>query len=363
MADESVTSENSKKRRGRSIGETFPRNSLLESLKISQAIVDNNAGKPYDRLLIADAIGLSPSGSPFRTLITSSSRYGLTKGGYNAPTISLTQTGTSIVKPTMDGEKESALKTALLTPPLFKKILEHYNKSPLPTETMLKNNLERTFSVDHRDVESAYKILMNNLHDLGLIKSISGKEYIMIDNVDALKIPLTNEEEEVPPSESESSFGESESIRTPPEKPKQIFVAHGKNKKPLEQLEKILTKFKVKYKVAIDEPHIGRPIGEKVAELMKDCTSGIFIFTADEETRDAEGNTVYRPSDNVVFELGAGTVLYGKKIVIFREESTKFGSDFTEFGHITFEKDKLDAKGTELLQELVEQGFLTINAT
>ena len=66
--------------------------------------------------------------------------------------------------------------------------------------------------------------------------------------------------------------------------PKQIFVAHGKNKKPLEQLEKILNKFKVTYKVAISEPHGGRPISGKVAELMKNCTLGIFIFTADEET-------------------------------------------------------------------------------
>ena len=71
--------------------------------------------------------------------------------------------------------------------------------------------------------------------------------------------------------------------------PKQIFVAHGKNKKPIEQLEKILNKFKVPYKVAIDEPHRGRPISAKVAELMKNCTSGIFIFTADEETQDLRG--------------------------------------------------------------------------
>lgn len=350
------------KKRGKSTGETFPRNSLMESLKISNAIAENNAGKPWDRLLIADAIGSSPNGSGFRTLITSSNRYGLTTGGYNAPTISLTRTGLSIVKPTNDSEKESALRAALLNVPLFKKVLEHYNKNPLPGEALFKNNLERTFGVDNRDVDSAYQILMTNLQDLGLIRSISGKSYIMIDNVQVTTVTAKGEEN---PSNDEEEQPASKPAPTAnlPENPKQIFVAHGKDKKPLEQLEKILSKFKVKYKVAIDEPHSGRPIGEKVAELMKECTSGIFIFTADEETKDSEGNVVYRPSDNVVFELGAGTVLYGKKIVIFREEDTKFGSDFTAFGHITFEKDKLDAKGTELLQELVEQGFLTINAT
>ena len=360
MEKESPDTEKVMKRRGKSTGETFPRNSLKESLKISQAIAENNAGKPWDRLLIANATGWSPNSSGFRKLITSSNRYGLTNGGYNAPTISLTQTGMSIVKPTTDREKESALKTALLAPPLFKRILEHYNKNQLPNESIFKNNLERTFGVDNRDVESAYNVLMTNLEDFGLIKLISGKNYIMINNIETVDLPLVSEEEKVLPNEEPPEV-QSTAIEKTPEKQKQVFVAHGKNKKPLEQLEKILSKFKVKYKVAIDEPNSGRPIGEKVAELMKQCTSAIFIFTADEESRDADGNTVYRPSDNVVFELGAGTMLYGRKIVIFREESTKFGSDFTAFGHITFEKDKLDAKGTELLQELVEQGFLTIN--
>ncbi len=50
-----------------------------------------------------------------------------------------------------------------------------------------------------------------------------------------------------------------------------IFVAHGKNKKPLEQLKKILDQFKIPYKVAIEEPNLGRPIGTKVREIMHAC--------------------------------------------------------------------------------------------
>jgi len=45
-----------------------------------------------------------------------------------------------------------------------------------------------------------------------------------------------------------------------------------------------------------------------------------------------------------VFELGAGIMQYGDKIVIFREEGVSFGSNFTSYGHITFEKDKLMLK-------------------
>ena len=139
---------------------------------------------------------------------------------------------------------------------------------------------------------------------------------------------------------------------------KQIFVAHGKNTKPLEQLKNILNQFKVPYQVAIEEPHKGRVISDKVIQLMRQCTSGIFIFTGDEETKDVEGKTILRLSDNVIFELGAGIMQYGDKIVIFREEGISFGSDFTSYGHITFEKDKLDAKGLDLVKELIGQDFL-----
>jgi predicted nucleotide-binding protein len=96
--------------------------------------------------------------------------------------------------------------------------------------------------------------------------------------------------------------------------PKKVFIAHGKNRTPLEQLKKALDQFKVKYAVAVDEPNRGRPISKKVADLMEDeCSSGIFIFTADErflrETGDGTTEEVWRPSENVVYELGAASIL------------------------------------------------------
>ena len=95
---------------------------------------------------------------------------------------------------------------------------------------------------------------------------------------------------------------------------------------------------------------------------MRECTSAIFIFTKDEETKDGEGDTVYRPSDNVVYELGAASTLYGKKIVIFKEEGVTFGSDFKDLGYISFETDKLDAKTMELMKELVRFEILKVSA-
>ena len=70
--------------------------------------------------------------------------------------------------------------------------------------------------------------------------------------------PINKEEEKI---EKEIHF-------TP--KPMQIFIAHGKNKIPLEQLKKILNQFKVPYSVAIDEPNVGRPIPPGYSPFLRD---------------------------------------------------------------------------------------------
>ena len=96
---------------------------------------------------------------------------------------------------------------------------------------------------------------------------------------------------------------------------------------------------------------------------MRDSTSGIFIFTADERTVDEENNEVWRPSQNVIFELGAASVLYGKKIVILKEEDVSSASNFSDLAYISFKKDQLGDKTADLMLELVELGFIQITPT
>ncbi len=350
---------------------SFPRDPLKKAHRLAESIEKNSAGKPYNRLDLAQSIEFSPSSYSYRSLLRSSSRYGLTEGGEKADKIALTPLGTSIIAPTEEGETSKGLREALLRPPLFKKIFEFYDKKRIPTEELFKNSLKREFGVPPEDIEACYAVLTQNMRDYGLIQRIKDNDYLQLDKLSPAKSTVGQGPEEGPEEGAEAEeekAGETEvpekkEEKTPPLKPKEIFVAHGKNKRPLEQLRAILTQFKVPFKIAIDEPHKGRAISSKVAELMHDCGSGIFIFTADEETTDAQRNKILRPSDNVVFELGAGTVIYGDKIVILREEGVSFGSDFTDYGHITFEKDRLDAKALDLIKELIGLGFLQVTPT
>ena len=354
------------KKRGRpsSDEQSFPRDPLSKVLKLVESIEKNNAGKPFDRLILAKSIDSSPNSSGFRQLITSSSKYGLTEGGYQAEKITLTSLGSSIVAPTSDEEKRKGLMLALTNNPLFKTIIEFYNKKQIPREELLKNSLKKEFKVSPEDVDICLDIIMKNFENFNLIEDIKGNKYLNISNLG--EISIGNEVKESTDSQTVIAIEPTESVPIQEkqiEKPKQIFVAHGKNTKPLEQLKNILDQFKVPYKVAIDEANKGRPVSKKVSDLMQDCSSAIFIFTKDEETKDLEGNTVYRPSDNVVFELGAASVLYENKIVIFKENGVSFGSDFKDLGYISFDSDQLGAKTMELMKELIGFGLLKISAT
>lgn len=145
-----------------------------------------------------------------------------------------------------------------------------------------------------------------------------------------------------------------------------VFIAHGKNRTPLDQLKKMLDLFKVPYAVAVDEANRGKPISAKVAELMRSCSSAIFVFTADErfhrENENGEFVEIWRPSENVIYELGAAAVLYGHRIVIFKEKGVSFPSDLSDLGYTDFETDELDSRMGNLLSELVALDVLEVRA-
>ncbi len=363
----------SKSTRGRKAGAIpFPRNSLTDALRVAKSIWNDNAGRPFPLGDIASKLNYSPTSGSFRDLIRSAERYGLTEGTWvqdTTKTIALSSLGMSIVAPKVDEDPNAYMRKALETPEVFKEFLNSVNGRVIPPEDVCKSTLIRDSHILREDVDACYAILNKNIQELKLSQpNTQGTPYLRLDKLSAtlLTSPTIQEGGETTEKGSEEVPTQLPIVvsETPTKQiPKQIFVAHGKNTRPLEQLEKILNKFKVNYKVAVEEPHSGRPVSTKVAELMKNCTSGIFIFTADEKTIDSEGNEIWRPSDNVVYELGAASVLYGNKIVIFKESDVKFASDFSDLGYISFEKDKLDAKAADLMIELINLGFVQLTPT
>ena len=297
----------------------IPAISLDKALRVPRAIADNYASHPTRPIGVASALDVQPSSGGFRAECGAAIGYGLTEGGSNAPEISLTTLGKRIVTPTEVDDDTVALRDAALKPTVANQFYTKYDGSPLPPKNIAQNVLA-TFAVPADRTSDVYDLLIENARYVGLLKKIKDKEYIDIGG------PL-NGSSEAPaaapaaaPATDESGLfvdGEEESVDeiqgNPPPPPADpapthknaIFVGHGGNRKPMEQLIKILNEYGIPHKEAVDEANRARPIPQKVAETMRECGAAILVFTADKEYFDKDGAPIWRPSENVSHELGA----------------------------------------------------------
>ncbi|MBS0239995.1 MAG: nucleotide-binding protein [Proteobacteria bacterium] len=350
----------------------FPNNELEQAERIAQAIWDNFAGKGAAPHEIAISLEMSPTSGTWRNLCGSAIAYGLTEGGYAADQINLTTLGRRIVSPTEEGDDNRARVEAVLQPRVQREFFEKYNKAKFPPDTIGRNVLV-SMGLPKDRAERSFEILKENGTRTGIIRETKTGPFVAIDHPVPPKstVQPTLETYDEEDDETEAVLPIAEANVTPKSAtsesgPKQLFVAHGKNRKPLEDLKKILDQFKIPYKVALDEPNKGRPISAKVAELMQECSAGIFIFTKDElffkKGKDDEFDEVWRPSENVVYELGAASIRWERKIIIVREDGVNFPSDFSDLGYITFKDGEIANKAMEIFKELIGLGLVKVMA-
>lgn len=351
----------------------FPKHTLEAALVLPQKIQDEMAGKPMNRLLLADSLGMSPSSSNYRVLMSSAYKYGLTDGTEKAEAIGLTQTGASATQQADQAARLRALRTAAMAPPVFGKFYRDYANKKLPSADMLPKVLRSQYGVaQDLAAECANHISVNGRY-VDMIRDIGGSPHILVD-VDLSITPRDSEEsEEAAKPDREATVAAVPAPAPPlplraaqqaaPGSPKPIFVGHGKNKAPLEQLQRLLSTFQIPHKVVTDEANLGRPISQKVKDTIQECGSAILIFTRDEKFFDDKGNEIWRPSENVVHELGAASFSYGDRIVIFKEKGLHFPSNFQSIGYIEFEPGDLTARTADLLKELIGFGLVKVMPT
>lgn len=328
---------------------TFPKNTLKEALELARAIQDNNAGAPYNRLDLAAAVGHTPESSAFRTLITSSNRYGLTEGSYKAEKISLTALGSSIVAPTTDDEKNKGVLDALQRIELFKKFFQRFDQAKLPREDLLENTLVRDFAVPREDVEVCLKILKQNIGDWGIESKSEGSSWLRLDRLTA-KLP----EKQTPEQAEETKAGpEPRTMETIPK----VFISHSKNQKILEQIKTLLEFGQFQFIVAEQVETTSIPIPEKVFGLMRECNSAIINVSADENEKDHEGN--YRVNSNVLVEIGAAFLAYNKRVILLTDKRVALPTNLQGLYRCEYEGDELSFNTAMKLQKELAQ-FRTI---
>ncbi|CAL1690104.1 hypothetical protein MMB232_00225 [Brevundimonas subvibrioides] len=346
---------------------------LERALKLAKALWDDFAGRPARPLQLAEALDTKPSSGGWRGLTGASIAYGLTEGGYNAQEIKLTELGRRIVAPREDGDDAVAAVQASLMPRVSREFFDRYNNAKFPSDKIAASVLV-DLGVPKERTERVVGILAANAKFVGVLRTIKGENYVALeaarlnpsadfgsatleDDVDAVG---SGELGDTPPGPLSAPMVEQPIEPAAPGLPKKIFIAHGKRHDALDAVKRVLDRFKVPYTVAVDEPNAGRPISDKVAGLMKECSAGIFIFTPDETFKSTNDDEIHRPSENVIYELGAASILWGRKIVILKEKSVNFASDYRDIGYIEFSMENPRSIGTDLLTELIALDFLKI---
>ncbi|MHB1488262.1 MAG: TIR domain-containing protein [Acidimicrobiales bacterium] len=375
MSESDGTTPAAAKRRAKISQADIPAINLEKAVRVPRALVESYGSDPAKPLDVAAAVDMSPTSGPFRTMCGAAVGYGLTEGGPNAPLISLQPLGKRVVTPMEVEDDRRALREAAMKPTVANRFYAKYDGSSLPPKNIAQNVLA-SFDVPAERTSDVYDLLIENARFVGFIKKIKDKEYLdtgapIVNGTDGRADELTDElgdegeaenRDNLPPKvESNDDGTEVPPPESRPSHKNAIFVGHGSNREPMDQLLKILDEYSIPHKQAVDEPNRARPIPQKVADVMRECGAAILVFTADKEYFDKDGNSIWRPSENVSHELGAASVLYGDRIVVFKEKGIELPSNFSSVGYIEFEKDKLGEKGIELFRELVSMKIVSIS--
>ena len=152
----------------------FPPLPVSEARLIAQTIAEKNAGQPMRRLDVFHELNKSPDSGPSRNLVTASSGYGLTNGGYQAEMLSLTDLGRRLV---VEGD-ESAVIDAVLNVDAFKKFFDAYRDKGVPSSVAGRSFLADTGIPTDR-TEVCLGLISQNGRASGLIDKVSGVERVL----------------------------------------------------------------------------------------------------------------------------------------------------------------------------------------
>jgi len=342
MSEETTTGKKKRIRRYRI--SPYPKNSLMDALRIAQAIRDQSAGKPYDRLDLAKTLGYSPATTKFRKLISSSSRYGLTIGNYSSKQIALAPLGTSIVFPRNSQERADGLKKALFKIPLFRKFFSDYDNNKLPDLKYLTNTLNRTYGIPADDSKNCYNIIVKNAEELGILDEISGAQWVHLSKLSKAQVlevlPSAPPAEEGEPPETVEMEPALPPTEPPVEEEKPVvFISHSKNETIVDQIKTILEFGQFDFRIAEETETTAIPIPEKVFGLMRDCNCAIINVSADEQEK-REGGT-YGINPNVLTEIGGAFLLYKKKVILLVDKRVELPSNLQGLYRCEYEGDEL----------------------
>lgn len=178
---------------------SIPSMPFEDALHMSQAIWECASGKKVRRITLFDHLGKSPDSGPSRSLITTSSKYGLTSGGYQAEYLELTDDGAKASNP--DGAihevLEARFRLAIQGNQYFNHLYDSYKNMKVPSHKVLEDCVIE-FGIEEHEAKQCVETFIVNAKFLGIIKTLSGAQRLitiehLIEEVNVkCAVPITN---------------------------------------------------------------------------------------------------------------------------------------------------------------------------
>jgi len=333
----------------------FPKHTLEEALRVARALTDKNGGRPLPPIETAEAVEMSPGSSEFRTILSSSIKYGLTTGSFNTERVAVEERGRNIVEPTNDESKRTALVEAALTPPTFKMIYQHFRGKKLPEPTFFENTVVREFQVPREHAKKCVDVFVRNAEFVGLVKTVSTGRWLsttpalMDDRQD--EAPANGTLQPTPVASQVNGPTTPVNGRVPirvsdPSAKPKVFVAHGKNAPIVGQLKSLLEYGHFDPIVAEEYETTAKPVPDKVLDLMRQCSAGIIHVASEDKLLDAAGTPHHKLNENVLIEIGAAMALYGRRFILLVQKELHLPSNLSGLYCCFYEGEKLDYDAT-----------------
>jgi len=171
----------------------FPAHAFADALEFAQAIQDATGEQAIRRITLFDHLNRSPESSASRTLITSSGKYGLTKGSYKSELLELTNLGSRATSPDVSATVRARAKfeSAIEQVAIFKSIYDKHQNQRLPSTAVLLDSAKE-FGAPSDAAQECVDTFVSNLKSVGALKTFSGAERI---------VPIEHALEQLPRSE------------------------------------------------------------------------------------------------------------------------------------------------------------------
>ena len=340
----------------------YPIYSLEEAMTVAIAIQEVNAGLPFERVLLAKALGTTPASSGYTLKLNSSSKYGLTKGGYNDNIISLTALGEAIVAPKDDEEMKMSLIEAATLPEVFDGFYRMLNKKRLPEDTYAQNMLNRELNIHPELTNECLDIIKSNGIYVSILKEVAGVLNVDIDQAKQLSL-LQSVSQMTSSTKIELNANKQVEIQDRDIGNYAVFIGHKGDSGAVDVVRGIFDEFQILYSDNVDDvEEINQPISTGMSSKMQNCMAAVLILTNEQECQE-DLLSVGHKVEKFLYQVGAACVLYGEKIVIFKETGFQPSLMLPGVRIVEFETTKPEDVAFELLKELHKAGIISVSTT